>query len=51
VLLPLNELTAAVGQLASNDYYSGLAEVALTAAMGEVFRAVGMNVGQASAIK
>jgi outer membrane protein TolC len=51
VLLPLNELTTAVGQLASSDYYSGLAEVALTAAMGEVFQAVGMEVGQASAGK
>lgn len=43
VLIPLNEMTYAEIQLASNRYYSGLAETALTSAMGEVYQVVGMH--------
>lgn len=48
VLIPLNELTVAEVQLASNRYNSGLAEVALTAAMGEVYQSVGMEIDEAA---
>jgi hypothetical protein len=51
VLIPLNELTAANVQLAANDYYSGLAEVALMAAMGEVYQTAGVKIGQQAGTK
>ncbi|HOB75725.1 MAG TPA: TolC family protein [Phycisphaerae bacterium] len=51
VLIPINELAAAEVQLAANRYSSGLAEVALTAAMGEVYRNVGMKMDDAAADK
>jgi hypothetical protein len=44
VLIPLNELTSMEFQLASNRYSSGIAETALQAATGEVYRVVGMRI-------
>jgi outer membrane protein TolC len=51
VLIPINELTSAEVQLISNQYYTGLAEIVLTAAMGEVYQAVGMKMDASGPVK
>jgi outer membrane protein TolC len=49
VLIPLSEMISAEIQLASNAYYSGLADIAIMAATGEVYRVVGMAIDEAAA--